>query len=58
MLFDGIVHGTTSAPTREEVAGWIAQAFRRMQGTATVKNAWMKTNYEWFAVEENEQGTN
>ena len=52
MLFDGIVHGTTSAPTREEVAGWIAQSFRRMQGSATVRNAWLKTDYEWFDAEE------
>ena len=51
MLFEGLVHGTTSAPTREEVAGWIAKAFRHMQGSPIVKNAWLKTDYEWFDVE-------
>jgi hypothetical protein len=48
MLFEGIVHGTTSAPTRLEVTRWIESAFRRMTGSETVKTAWRKTGYNWF----------
>lgn len=49
MLFEGIVHGTTSAPTRLEVTGWIARSFRHMKANVTmVKNAWLKTGYAWF----------
>lgn len=48
MLFEGIVNGTTSAPTRLEVCRWIASAFRHMTGSETVKTAWLKTGYKWF----------
>ncbi len=48
MIFEGMVHGTTSTPTRLEVTGWIANAFRQLKDTEMVKNAWLKTGYEWF----------
>lgn len=48
MLFDGLVHGTTSSPSRLEVARWISSTFKQMKDSATIKNAWLKTGYEWF----------
>jgi len=48
MLFKGIVHGTTSAPTRLEVTRWIESAFCRMTGSETVKTARRKMGYNLF----------
>ena len=52
MINEGIIHGTTSPPTRRDVAGWIDRAVAEMRSEGTIcRNAWMKTGYEWFATE-------
>ena len=52
MIAKGVIHGTTSPPTRRDVAGWIDRAVAEMQSEGTVcRNAWQKTGYEWFAKE-------
>ena len=49
MVTEGLVDGTTKAPTRLDVAGWVDTVMAQMSNEPTiVKNAWMKTGYEWF----------
>ena len=49
MVTEGLVDGTTKAPTRLDVAGWVDTVMNLMSNETTiVKNAWMKTGYEWF----------
>jgi hypothetical protein len=52
MIAEGVVHGTTSPPTRRDVMGWIDRAVAEMRSEGTIcRNAWQKTGYEWFANE-------
>ena len=52
MIAEGVIHGTTSQPTRRNVAGWIDWAVAEMRSEGTIcRNAWQKTGYEWFATE-------
>jgi hypothetical protein len=40
---------TETTPTRKVVAEWIDAVLTEMRSETTiVKNAWMKTGYEWF----------
>ena len=51
MINEGIIHGTTSSPSRRDVAGWVDRAMVEMKnegGVAICRNAWSKTGYEWF----------
>ena len=49
MIEEGLNSGTTTAPTRQRVAEWIDEVLTEMASETTiVKNAWMKTGYEWF----------
>ncbi len=49
MVTEGLVDSTTKAPTRLQVAGWIDTALTQMSNESTIiKNAWMKSDYEWF----------
>ena len=49
MVSEGLVDGTTKLPTRLQVAGWVDTVMTQMTMEATIiKNAWLKTGYEWF----------
>ena len=49
MISEGIVHGTTSPPTRLDVAMWVDRAMVDMKAEhGIVRNAWMKSGFEWF----------
>ena len=53
MISEGIIHGTTSPPTRRDVAGWVERAMAEMKDNATIIcNAWKKSGYEWFVPDE------
>ena len=62
MITKGFIYGTTSTPTRRDVAGWVDCPMAEMTGEEQImKNAWMKTGYEWWPKEggvipENEGG--
>ncbi len=50
MISEGIINGTTSSPTRRDVAGWVDRAMGEMKEVVgIIHNAWTKTGYEWFA---------
>ena len=52
MINEGIIHGTTSPPTRRDVAEWVDWAVAEMRSEGTIcRNAWQKTGYEWFVNE-------
>ena len=52
MIAEGVIHGTTSVPTRHNVAGWVDRVVAEMRSEGTIcRNAWQKTGYEWFATE-------
>jgi hypothetical protein len=49
MITEGVIHGTTSTPTRQDVATWVASAMAEMKREGEIiLNAWRKTGYEWF----------
>jgi hypothetical protein len=49
MIAEGVIHGTTSTPTRLDVATWVASAMAEMKGKGgIIQNAWRKTGYNWF----------
>jgi hypothetical protein len=49
MIAEGVIHGTTSPPTRHDVAGWVDRAMAEMKSEVGIcHNAWLKTGYEWF----------
>jgi hypothetical protein len=56
MIAEGVIHGTTSTPTRRDVATWVDRAMAEMKSAVgIVRNAWLKTGYEWFPKEGSEQ---
>ena len=49
MVEFGLATGTPMTPTRNLFAEWINAVLSEMRNETTiVKNAWMKTGYEWF----------
>ena len=49
MVQEGIVHGTTSPPTREDIARWSLAAMQTLP-EQIVGNAWRHGDYIWFPV--------
>ncbi len=57
MIAKGVIHGTTSPPTRRDVATWVDRAMAEMKSeVGIIRNAWLKTGYEWFPKEGSEKG--
>ncbi len=55
MIAEGVQEGTTSSPTRRDVAVWVDKAMTKMkEKQQIIKNAWLKTGFEWFDKEEGE----
>ena len=49
MIDEGLATDTTTLQKRKAVAKWIEAVIAEMKNEATiVKNAWLKTGYEWF----------
>ena len=49
MIAEGVVHGTTSPPTRLDVAKWVDAAMLEMKGEGQIiRNAWKRHGFEWF----------
>ena len=44
---DGIVNGVAKEPTRQLVAEWAVEVYKNLPAQ-TVRNAWMKSGFEWF----------
>jgi hypothetical protein len=52
MIAEGVVHGTTSPPTRLDVAKWVDTAMLEMKGEVDIiRNAWKRLDFEWFLDE-------
>jgi hypothetical protein len=62
MIAKGIVHGTTSLPTRLDLAKWVNAAMLEMKGEGQIiRNGWKRHGCEWFvddAVEQDAGGNN
>jgi hypothetical protein len=55
MIAEGVQEGTTSSPMRHDVAVWVDEAMAKMkEKQQIIKNAWLKTRFEWFHKEEGE----
>jgi hypothetical protein len=49
MIAEGVIHGTTSTPTRQDVATWVTSAMAEMKREGEIIwNTWRKTGYKWF----------
>jgi hypothetical protein len=44
---DGIVNGVAKELTRQLVAEWVADVYKNLPAQI-VRNAWMKSGFEWF----------
>ena len=44
---EGIVNGAAKEPTRQLVAEWAVEVYKNLP-VQTVRNAWMKTGFEWY----------
>jgi hypothetical protein len=44
---DGIINGAAEETSRQVVAEWLIDSYGSISAH-TVRNAWMKTGYEWF----------
>jgi hypothetical protein len=55
MIAKGVQEGTTSLPTRRNVAVWVNKAMTQMKEERwIIKNAWLKTGFKWFDKQEGE----
>ncbi len=55
MIAKGVKEGTTSSPTRRGIAVWVDKAMTQMkEERRIIKNAWLKTGFEWFDKQEEE----
>ena len=58
MIAEGIIHGTTSSPTREDIAKWSVAAMEALP-EGVVRNSWLHGEYSWFPTNtETETGNN
>jgi hypothetical protein len=56
MIAEGVQEGTTSSPTRRDVAVWVDEAMAKMkEKQQIIKNAWLKMGFKWFDKEEGEE---
>jgi hypothetical protein len=56
MMAEGIIHGTTSTPSRVHVARWVDAAMAEMKEKGDIiRNAWMRNRFEWFIDDAVEQ---
>ena len=56
MINEGVVHGTTSLPSRLDVAMWVHAAMLEMKGKGEIiRNAWKRHGFEWFVSNAGEQ---
>ncbi len=55
MITEGVQEGTTSSPLRCDVTVWVDEAMAKMnKKQQIIKNAWLKTGFEWFDKEKGE----
>ena len=47
MIAEGVLHGTTSPPSREKIAEWAIHAKLSLTEQC-IKNVWRHGNYSWF----------
>ena len=50
MIQEGIIHGTTSPPLREQISQWSIAALITLPAQ-TIQNAWTHGDYSWFPNE-------
>ena len=56
MINKGVVHGTTSPPSRLDMAKWVDAAMLEMKdGGQIIRNTWKRHGYEWFVDNAGEQ---
>jgi hypothetical protein len=55
MIAEGVQEGTTSLPTRCDVAVWVDKVMAQMKEEQRImKNAWLKMGFKWFDKQEGE----
>jgi hypothetical protein len=55
MIKEGIKEGTTSLPTKCNIAEWVDKAMVQMkEEQRIIKNVWLKSGFVWFDKEEGE----
>ena len=48
----GIVHSTSSPPSKVDVAKWVNTTMAEIKGEGkTIRNVWKRHGYEWFLDE-------
>ena len=57
MISEGIVHGTTSPPTRKQIAEWTLHAKSHINHQI-IQNSWRHGEYSWFVMDNNDTNNN
>ena len=57
MIAEGIIHGTTSPPTREDISKWSVTAMETLP-ERVVEKSWRHGDYSWFPDDRNNTETN
>ena len=58
MIAEGVINGTTSLLTRRDAAMWVDWSMAEMKReVGIIRNAWLKTGYEWFPKEGSKEGS-
>ena len=57
MISEGIVHGTTSPPTRKQIAEWTLHAKSHIN-QQIIQNSWRHGEYSWFLMDNNNNNNN
>ena len=47
MIAEGLIHGTTSPPTRDDICRWTLVAFQNLP-EKMIRNSWKHEEYTWF----------
>ena len=56
MINEGVVHGTTSPPTKLDMVKWVDAAMLEMKGEGDIiRNMWKRHGYKWFVDDAREQ---
>ena len=57
MISEGIVHGTSSPPTRKQIAEWTLHAKSHINHQI-IQNSWRHGEYPWFLMDNNNNNNN
>ena len=50
MIAEGLIHGSTSPPSREDICRWTLEAYQSLP-EQLILNSWLHGDYRWFPTD-------